>query len=153
MDLIGNISNLVFKRIIKSDIGEFSLDSQMLKVLMAIDGIKTIDNIEKQLGLSSFVLKDTLLKLSRLKLIEIDKSSVASLDDNFFDYLNEQLTMAIGPMAEIIIEDVIKDYSIDRDLIPVYKASELIEEIAENIQRNDKKIQFQQNMLILLKNL
>ncbi len=153
MDLSGNISNLVFKKIIKSDIGEFSLDSQMLKVLMAIDGKKSIENIEKQLGIPILVLKDSLMKLNKLKLIEVDKTSVATLGDNFFDSLIEQLIIAIGPMAEIIIDDVVKDYGLNRNSIPVYKAPELIEEIADNIQRNDKKIQFQQNMLLLLKNL
>lgn len=153
MDLSGNISNLVFKKKIKSDIGEFSLDSQMLKLLMSIDGKKTIDSIEKQLNLDTLSIKETLLKLSKLNLIEIDISSVATLDDDFYDYLLEQLIIAIGPMAEIIIDDVIKDYNISKNAIPVYKASEIIEYIADAIQRNDKKIKFQQNMLIKLKNL
>lgn len=153
MDLSGNISNLVFKKKIKADIGEFSLDSQMLKVLMSIDGKKTIDVIEKQLNLDSLSIKETLLKLNKLKLIEIDISSVATLDDDFYDYLLEQLVIAIGPMAEIIIEDVIKDYNVNKDSIPVYKAPEIIEYIADSIQRNDKKIKFQQNMLLKFKNL
>ena len=114
MDLSGNISNLVFKKKIKADIGEFSLDSQMLKVLMSIDGKKTIDVIEKQLNLDSLSIKETLLKLNKLKLIEIDISSVATLDDDFYDYLLEQLVIAIGPMAEIIIEDVIVPFVIAR---------------------------------------
>lgn len=153
MDLSGNISNLVFKKKIKSDIGEFSLDSQMLKVLMSIDGKKTIDNIEKQLNINSLTIKETLLKLSKLQLIEIDITSIATLDDDFYDYLLEQLVIAIGPMAEIIIDDVIKDYNIDKVSIPVYKAPEIIELIADSISRNDKKIKFQQSMLLKLKNI
>jgi len=35
----GNILALVFRRVVREDIGEFSLDSNMLRVLMELDGL------------------------------------------------------------------------------------------------------------------
>lgn len=153
MDLSGNISNLVFRRKIKSDIGEVSLDSLMLKILMAIDGKKKFKDIESILNLDQHIIKEILIKLDRLNLIEIDLSSVATLDNNFYNYILEQLALAIGPMAEIILEEEIKNLNLEKDSIPVFTAPELIENIADSIPRSDKKIKFQQNMLIKLKEL
>ena len=39
MDLTGNVSTLVIKRVVSSNLGEVSLDSYMLNTLMQIDGV------------------------------------------------------------------------------------------------------------------
>ena len=39
----GDISSMVFKRSVRQNVGEVSLDSQMLGVLMEMDGQKTLE--------------------------------------------------------------------------------------------------------------
>lgn len=153
MDLSGNITNLVFKKKVKSDIGEVSLDSQMLKFLMALDGKRKIYDIIQFLNIDLSTIKEILIKLENLNLIELDLNSVECLDNSFYDYLLEELAIAIGPMAEIIIDEEIKALDFDRNTFPVFRAPELIENISDSIPRNDKKIIFQQNMLVKMKNL
>lgn len=153
MDLSGNISNLVFRKKVDADIGEFSLDSQMLRFLMTLDGKKRIKDIEPVLNVDTSTIKEILTKLDNLNLIELDISSVECLDRNFYESLMEELAMAIGPMAEIIIDEEIKTYGFDKNRFPVFKAAELIESISDSILRTDKKIKFQQNMLVKLKKL
>lgn len=153
MDLSGNISNLVFKKKVKSDIGEVSLDSHMLKFLMALDGKRKVHDIIRVLNIDISTIKEILIKLDNLNLIELDLNSVECIDKSFYDYLLEELALAIGPMAEIIIDEEIKALDFDRNSFPVFRAPELIENISDSIPRNDKKIKFQQNMLVKLKNL
>lgn len=153
MDLSGNISNLVFKKKVKSDIGEVSLDSQMLKFLMALDGQKKIQEIIQILNADISTIKEIIIKLENMNLIELDLKSVECIDSSFYEYLLEELALAIGPMAEIIIDEEIKALDLDRYSFPVFRAPELIENISDSIPRNDKKIKFQQNMLVKLKNL
>ena len=45
VDLSGDISALVLKGSIKGDLGEFSLDSHMLQVLMQLDGKKNLGSV------------------------------------------------------------------------------------------------------------
>lgn len=153
MDLTGDMSNLVLKRVLNSDLGEVSLDSSMLNTLMQIDGVKTLGDISKQLKIDITTLKEVVLRLEKLKLIEADVSTIPTLGDSFFQTLAEELAVAMGPMAEILIEDEIQAMGIDKNNIPVHRGAELVDVLAREIPRDEKRIQFQQKMLKILKNL
>ena len=114
MNLIGNVSDLVLKRVVNSDLGEVSLDSNMLNTLMQIDGVKTLEEIANQLNVDMSTLKQVVARLDSLNLVELDNETIPTLNDHFFDQLAEHLAVAMGPMAEILIEDEIQAMGIDR---------------------------------------
>lgn len=153
MDFTGNISSVIVKRVLNSDIGEVSLDSQMLNALMHIDGTRNLGEIAKLMNVDMQTLKETLQRLDRLNLIEADIETVPTLDEGFFDFLTEHLSIAMGPMAEILIEDEIQDLGVDRNKIPSHLAAELVDKLAREIPREEKKVKFQQKMLKKLKNM
>jgi hypothetical protein len=153
MDFTGNISSVIIKRVLDSDIGEVSLDSQMLNVLMHIDGARNLGEISQLMKVDMQSLKETLQRLDRLNLIEADVTTVPTLDKGFFDFLAEHLSIAMGPMAEILIEDEIRDLGVDRNKIPSHLAAELVDTLAREIPRDEKKVKFQQTMLKKLKNM
>ncbi|GAB6094139.1 hypothetical protein JCM14469_03910 [Desulfatiferula olefinivorans] len=153
MDFSGNVASVVVRRVLNSDIGEVSLDSQMLNVLMNIDGVKTLGEIARILNVDMITLKETLQRLDRLKLIEADVETVPTLDQAFFDFLANHLSIAMGPMAEILIEDEIRELGVDRNSIPTHRAAELVDILAREIPREEKKVKFQQTMLKKLKNM
>lgn len=153
MEFSGNMATVVLKRILNSDLGEVSLDSQMLNVLMQIDGVKNLGEVAKLLKIDMQTLKETLLRLDRLNLIEADIATVPTLDAEFFDFLTDRLSIAMGPMAEILIEDEIQEMNIQRNKIPAHRAAELVDVLAREILREEKKVEFQQAMLKKLKNL
>ena len=49
--LSGDISGLVFRRADRGDLGEFSLDSHMLSVLVELDGRRGLGSVAKKAGL------------------------------------------------------------------------------------------------------
>lgn len=153
MDFSGNISTVVLKRVLNSDLGEISLDSQMLNTLMQIDGVKNLGEIAESLNIDMSSLKEILLRLDKLNLIEADVSTVPTLDDEFFDFLTDRLSIAMGPMAEILIEDEIQEMGVQRNEIPTHMAAELVDTLAREILREEKKVEFQQAMLKKLKNI
>ncbi|MBU1172136.1 MAG: hypothetical protein KKD44_21485 [Proteobacteria bacterium] len=153
MDFSANIASVVIKRVVNSNIGEVSLDSQMLNVLMHIDGVRNIGEVARVMKVDMHSLKETLQRLDRLNLIEADVATVPTLDHNFFDFLANHLSIAMGPMAEILIEDEIREIGISKDKIPTHRAAELVDILAREIPRDEKKIQFQQIMLKKLKNM
>ena len=93
----GDISDLVFKGSVKGDIGEFSLDSHMLKVLMQLDGRKNIAVVASASGLNQGEIKAVLARLAKLGLIEKVDHSPPTLNQAFFDHLESQLSIAMGP--------------------------------------------------------
>ena len=143
----GEISFMVFRRVSRDDAGEFSLDGQMLSVLMELDGKKSIAVVAKKAGLSMGVMRRVVSKLFELNLIEPVEEAISRLDEDFFDYLKSQLAIAIGPIAEVIIEDVVIDLGHSLSQFPSYRAAELIDLISREIQREEKRTGFKQNML------
>ncbi len=148
MDLTsGDISTLVFKPIVKDNLGNFSLDGHMLSVLMALDGKMTLGQVAKRAGLNMANLRESVSKLHRLKLIESVDRAANKIDKDFFDFLVAELSLALGPLAEVIVEDGVEDLGFTLQTFPAQRAAELINLLAQEIQRDQKKSEFKQNMV------
>jgi len=143
----GEISFMVFRRAARDNAGEFSLDGQMLSVLMELDGKKSVSEVARNTGLSMDLIRQTISKLLKLKIIERVEEAVSTLDREFFDYLNAQLSLAIGPLAEILVEDAVSELGHSLSKFPVHRAAELVDLISREIQREEKRNIFKQNML------
>jgi DNA-binding transcriptional ArsR family regulator len=143
----GEISFMVFRRVTRDDAGEFSLDGQMLSVLMELDGKKAVSEVAKNTGLSMGRIRQTISSLLKLKLIEPVEEAISTLDKDFFDYLKSQLALAIGPIAEVIIEDIVIDLGHSLSQFPSYRAAELVDLSSREIQREEKRNSFKQNMV------
>ena len=153
MDILsGDIALLVFRRVVRSNIGNVSLDSQMLDVLMELDGKKNLGFIAKKTGMNTVNLREAVSKLLKLNLIEnVIEGAGTFLDDDFMSYLNEQLALAIGPVAEIIIEDAVSELGYRMSQIPSHKIAELIDLLSRDIQREERKESFKLNMVKRIK--
>lgn len=143
----GDISAMVFGRVLRDDLGEFSLDGHMLMVLMELDGKKNLATIAKKMGLNMGTMRTTILKLLQLKLIEPLEDAVAVVDKDFLDFLNTQLSLSIGPIAEVIIEDTVNDLGHSLSKFPSHLAAELVDLLSREIQREDKRGLFKKNMV------
>ena len=143
----GDISAMVFGRVIRDDLGEFSLDGHMLMVLMELDGKKNLAAIAKKMGLNMVTMRTTILKLLQLKLIEPLEDAVSVVDEDFLDFLNNQLSLSIGPIAEVIIEDTVNDLGHSLSKFPSHLAAELVDLLSREIQREEKRSIFKKNMV------
>lgn len=138
---------MVFRRVKRDDLGKFSLDTQMLSVLTELDGRKTLAVVTKKVELTLCAMRKVISKLLHLRLIEPVKAAVSTLDEAFFDCLNGQLSLAIGPIAEILIEDAATDLGLRLSHFPSHRAAELVDFLAGHIEREDKRTYFKRNMV------
>ena len=83
----------------------------------------------------------------------MDLFSSDFLDHEFFDFLQIQLSLALGPIAAYIIEEEIQEFGGDLSKVPRHRAAELVDRLSRQIQRQDKKIAFQQAMIKIIKEL
>lgn len=151
MDLLSKkISKLIFKRNINRDIEQISMDAYMLKVFAKIDGIKDAATVASELGLSMIELKNVLSKLFKLNLILKGKKSVPTVKKDFFDFMESELADAIGPMARVVISDVVNELGETIDLFPINRLTELLEKISSKLFVGDQKRDF---VKVMLKNL
>jgi hypothetical protein len=123
----------------------------MLRLLTALDGTLNLVGVAKKIGLPLKVILAAANQLTSYKLIAPVGGVVQYLAKDFMRYLLEQLSTAVGPIAEILIEDSIKELGYTIETIPIFKAPELVEILAKDIQREDKRLSFKQNMLLRIK--
>jgi hypothetical protein len=143
----GDISALVFKPVVRDDLGNFSLDGHMLTVLMALDGEKTLGQIAQNTGLNMATLREAVGKLAGLKLIEAVQTSPHVVDQDFLDFLVAEMSMAIGPLGEVVVEDGLEDLGFGKTNFPTQRAAELVNLLSEEIQREEKRNEFKQSMV------
>jgi len=152
MDVMsGDLSALVFKRVPAQNLGEFSLDGQMLSILMEVDGRQSMGAIARKLGLSPGAIRPVVSKLLELRLIEADENALSILDGSFLKYLKEELALAVGPIAEVLIEDAAGDLGYTPERFPAHRAAELVDLLARQIRREEKMTLFKQNMVDMIR--
>jgi len=148
MDLSsGDISFLIFRRTVTNGLGNFSLDRQALNVYMQLNGEETLGQLAEKTGKNLGNMRGVISKLLKLGLIEAVPKDIVVLDGDFFRYLINQLSLAIGPIASVLIEDEVHAMGYEVDRFPGYRAGVLVDRLAAEIRREGKKSIFIENMV------
>ena len=142
--------NIYYRKVIRNDSNEISLDADMIRLLLAIDENKSLYQIAEEVDMETTTFKQTLSKLMEQGLIEPVKKDAPVLDENFIGQLQINLSRAIGPMAEILIEDIVAEMELKISEIPIHQAAELINNLSLEIPHDENRIQFKRSMLDIL---
>jgi hypothetical protein len=142
---------MVFKRIDRDDQGQFSFSSQMLRVYLELDGKKSVETISQKNGLDRNTMREVIAKLWEAHLIEPLEDGTTQLGQAFLGHVHLNLSKAVGPIAQILIEEALVDLGIQPSQIPRHRAAEIVDLLAREIQREDKRDTFKQNMWPQLK--
>lgn len=145
-----NASHIYFKKVIRRDNQQVSLDANMIRLLLAIDEHLSLNQIAEAMEMDSITLKQALVELLKRGLIEPVRKDKPQLDRMFYDALRINLSKAIGPMAEILIEDAAAEMNLNLHSIPVDQAAELITSISYEIPDEDDRIPFKKSMIQIL---
>ena len=140
------LSTMVFKRVVRQDIGEFPLDHQMLSVFMALDGKAPLGAVARKTGLNMSSMREIIAKLMQNGLVEKEDQKIVMLDKDFFDYLMAHLSLAVGPIAQVLIEDEVENLGCELSRFPGHRVAELIDKLAQEIRREEKKNEFIEKM-------
>jgi len=146
-NLAGDIAALRFKGSIRSQLGEYSLDSRMLSVLMELDGQKNCAAVAQKLKMSMGDLRLVLEALDRLTLLEQIGGAASWMEPSFFKALRGHLSQAMGPIAEILIVDEVGELGATMERFPRHQAADLVAALARQIPREEKRIAFQQALI------
>jgi hypothetical protein len=142
-----DLPNKYFRKNLRKDQSNLTMDADMIRLLLAIDENKTMAQVAKEVNMNLSTLRANLAKLLKLRLIEPLEKEVAYMDAAFMETLRQNLTQAIGPMGEILIEDVAEDMGLDPARIPAQQAAQLVNQIAQEIPDEDSRGQFEKIML------
>jgi len=139
-----------YRKAIRKDSDQISLDADMIRLLIAIDENKSLYQIADEVEMKAVTLKKNLSKLLEQGLIEPVKKDLPVLDKIFLQALKINLSKVIGPMAEILIEEVVSEMELTSPEIPVHQAAELITILSHEILDEGKRIEFKKSMMDIL---
>jgi hypothetical protein len=142
--------DLYFRKVIRKDSDKVSLDADMIRLLIVIDENKSLSRIAEEVEMEASVLRNTLSRLLQQGLIEPVKKDVVYLDRIFLEALRINLSKSIGPIAEILIDDVIAGMKLKTNEIPANQAAELISNVSVEIPDEKGRIDFKKSMLSIL---
>ena len=143
-------SDIYYRKVIRADNEEVSLDADMIRLLIAIDESKSLYQIADEMDLDNTTLRRALSKLLDQGLIEPVQKDIKVMDDSFLESLQINLSKAIGPMAEILIAEVMEEMDLDPDGIPFNHAAEMITQLSLEVPDGENQIQFKKSMLTIL---
>jgi hypothetical protein len=132
-----------FKKTIRNDIEKVTLDAEMIRLLMAIDENKNISQVARVAEMNLSRVRDILGKLLKLELVVQVTKEIIYIDRSFIIFLKTKLSQAVGPMGEILIEDILDEMGLQIDRIPVDAAPDFVRNIAREIPKEENRILFE----------
>ena len=147
----GDITSMIYRRKVRDDLGDFSLDGQTLLVLMELDGKTSLGALAGKTGLTMGAIRVVIANLLKLGLIDKVEKEIVPVDNDFFRNLLNELALAIGPIASVIIEDEVQELGYDVNSFPSYLVTELVDRLAGDIRREEKKAVFIKNMVNIIR--
>ncbi|MGB5986009.1 MAG: hypothetical protein WBG37_11950 [Desulfobacterales bacterium] len=145
------IEALVFRRIPQAGEAQFTMNNQMIDILTALNGRRNVGVVSRKTGYDLGIVKAVLAQLLKLKLVEVVQSAPPAVDDEFMTVLLRELSLAIGPLAQVVMEDAMHDLGHPQGPFPQGRAAELVDLLAKEITRPEKRNRFQTQMVGQLK--
>ncbi|MFO7709298.1 MAG: hypothetical protein R6V84_14100 [Desulfobacterales bacterium] len=139
-----------YRKRIRKDLQPVSLNADMIRLLLVIDESKSLYQISAEAEMDAATFKRTLAGLLAQGLIEPVQREVPPLDRSFLDAMRSSLTRVVGPMSEILMEEVLGEMGLDAARIPLEQAAEIINRIALEIPEDAGRIQFKKSMIPIL---
>ena len=142
--LLNISSNLIFKYSQKDRQGEWTFNRLILNVLYELDGKSTLSDISQRLKLDENIIQKIIRYLYKLKLIELvnseDKDEILSSD--FFNFLHDEFTNVVGPVATLIIDEALDSMGLDQTSFPQNRVPELIHNLTIECDDSPEKKHF-----------
>ena len=145
-----DLSDAYYRKVIRSDNDKVLLDADMIRLLIAIDENKSLFQVSEEVDMENTAFKGAITKLLEQGLIEPVRKATVVLGNTFLNTLRINLSSAIGPMAEILIEELAADMELNPSEIPANQAAELIAQLSMEIPNEEVRMQFKKNMIAVL---
>jgi len=146
---MANLLDMCFRKTNLTSNSEITFNADMLKLLVAIDGNKTIRQIAADIELTPSAFKESLVKLIKLKLIEraVATAPGTYVSEAFLERTREILIQLAGPLGVVLIEEATEQMNLDVTKIPRDSVGDFIYNIAKQMPGEKQKNEFSAVML------
>ena len=138
-----NFQQRYFKKIVRRNMEEITLDAAMIRLLMVIDENKNISQVAREAEMNLSQVRDILVKLLKLELVVPVKKDITYLEQSFIIFLKTKLSESVGPMGQILLEDILDEMGLQIDRIPVNAAPDFVRKVAREIPQEENRTLFE----------
>jgi len=142
-----------FKKTIRKNIEKITLDAEMIRLLMAIDENKNISQVARAAEMNLSHVRDALGKLLKLELVVPVTKDVTYLEQSFIRFLKTKLSESVGPIGEILIEDILDEMGLQINRIPVDAAPDFVKNLAREIPQAENRTLFEDTVFSRIPNI
>jgi len=124
------------------------------KVIMQVDGHKTLQEIIQELAIGeeeSLAIFHELYQKNLIEIVVDENIQNRIAGEDFFKSLENVLVNIIGPVSVYIIDEVLWEMNESRENFIIEKIPSLTESISREILDDKKRLQFLKEMLLLIK--
>ncbi len=150
-----DLSQVVFRLSQHEVAGEISLKPQAWRVLTAIDGTHSVRDIAQSCGMPLDAVGEIVEMLHKSGFLEVMPGSPplprATLGNETLVTLSKEFARAMGPMADLILDEEIEALGEKREQFPTERLPELVERLGASIRVEAKRLAFQQTMLEIIR--
>ena len=130
------------KSINSSRAGELTLDGHMMHVFFSVKDDRPASMVIAETGLEPDKAVKILTRLIELGLIEVSDKKSEFLGSDFFSALVTNLRIAIGPIAEILIDEAFAESGISRSKLRAENGAAIVRTLASEIADTEAKHRF-----------
>ncbi len=143
------VSAMIFRRVSSRGAEELASDPVALQVLRLLDGKRDLAAVSREAGLGFADAVKVITKLCKMKLAEsagVNPRSKKMVDGDFIKHVTANFSLAVGPIAHVMIEDTLAELGCTPDAIPESMVENLVYRLAEVISENDRCTEFKSAM-------
>lgn len=141
---------VIFRIATQDGAGDRSISGDQWKVLALCDGSKRVSDIAAALHWDIFktsktislMIQDGLLERTGEMLEEQKPLQKKTVNGNFFPFIENELKKLMGPIAPIIIDDIVSEAGESKESFPQEMVDKLLESIIAEIPDMAKRAQF-----------
>ncbi len=149
-----DLPKLCFQKVVGQDVGEVTMDGNMMRLLMEMKDGEPIVEAAKRAGMNATQLRDALEKMLAAKLIVplVQQGQDDTLGEAFSQKMNQFLATAVGPMADFLVTKALNEIGVQGKIadVPKSKAAGLVMHLARQIPREEQRVEFQKAMLDMI---
>lgn len=118
------------------------------QIISYMDGNRTVSDIIELVHKDDFTVCGIIAKLISSNLIKKSEfPNAIIIEPAFLDLLEKELIRHLGPIATVIINDVIDQFKLKRTRFPIYKVTPLIEKLSLEIENLNHRAEFLKKMI------
>ncbi len=140
------ISRMTFKRSPNKNVADFSLDIKLLNVAWAMDGTRDLATVACEDGYNLEDLSKQVQKLLDMGVIQLAETANALVSKELLDNVIQEFAQAVGPMADVIIEDAVDKMGHSLNALPRHKFRQLVNQLVNEIPDSRSQEKFKKGM-------